>query len=294
MWLAIKISQLCCELTCILHFSIQSQCVKECGTWTRRPTNMPTASPTISAKPTIMPTPAPTVSAAPSVSPSASPSAAPTKEACFAGWSHQCQDDEDYVSPQGTDCASFSNLNCHSFSAVYSAEEFFALVTSCPCSCSIECGTYTAAPSPTPSSAPSGSPPVSVVISGKAFSVQITPVSSLMDAQALGVFQSTMEAMTLENLALTNETDAQLSFISFAQNIPSSGQLEVNAQLGGTFVVPASGPGVPDPAYAPTMKQLDDAVAAIFITQEVEFITSLQTASNLNSVQNVTFNFTLN
>lgn len=115
-----------------------------------------------------------------------------------------------------------------------------------------------------------------------------------MGAQALGVFQSTMEAMTLENLALTNETDAQLSFISFAQNIPSSDQLEVNAQLGGTFVVSASGPGVPDPAYAPTMKQLDDAVAAIFMAQELEFITSLQAASNLNSVQNVTFDFTLN
>lgn len=97
--------------------------------------------------------------------------------------------------------------------------------------------------------------------------------------------------MTLENLALTTETDAQLSFLSFAQNTPSSGQLEVNAQLGGTFVVPASGPGVPDPAYTPTMKQLDDAVAAIFTTQELEFIASLQTASNLNGVQNVTFLF---
>ena len=279
-------------LTQTLPFSIQSQYVKECGTWTRPPTNMPTASPSISAKPTIMPTPAPTKSAAPSVSPSSSPSAAPTKEACFAGWSHQCQDDENYVSPQDTDCASFSNFDCHSFSAVYSAEDFFALVTSCPCSCSIECGTYTAAPSPTPSSAPSGSPPVSVSISGKVFSVQITPVSSLMDAQALGVFQSTMEVMALENLALSNEIDAQLSFITFAQNTPSSDQLEVNAQFGGTFVVPASGPGVPDPAYAPTMQQLDDAVALIFSSQESEFVTSLQTASNLNGVQSVvSFNF---
>jgi len=255
---------------------------------------MPTALPTISAKPTIMPTPAPTVSSAPSASPSESPSLAPTKEACFAGWSHQCQDNETYISPQGTNCASFSNLDCNLFSAVYSAEHFFALVTSCPCSCSIKCGTYTAAPSPSPSQAPSGSPPVTVSISGKTFSVQITPVSSRMDAQALGVFQSTVEAMTLQNLArLSNETDAQLSFISFAQNIPSSDQLEVNAQLGGTFVVPASGPGVPDPAFAPTMKQLDDAVEAIFSLQEAELVASLQTDSNLNSVQRVTyFNFT--
>ena len=57
-----------------------------------------------------------------------------------------------------------------------------------------------------------------------------------------------METMTLQNLALSNETDAQFSFISLSQNMPSSGQLEVNAQVGGTFVVPVSGPGVPDPA----------------------------------------------
>jgi hypothetical protein len=254
---------------------------------------MPTEPPTISAKPTIMSTQTPTVSSEPSAPPSKKPSAAPTKEACYDGWSHQCQDDEAYISPQGTDCTSFTNLDCHKFSEVYLTEDFFALVTSCPCSCSIECGTYTPASSPTPSFAPSGSPPVAVSILGKAFALQITPVSSLMDAEALGVFQNTVEAMTLINLALTNETHAQLSFLSFAQNISSSGQLEVNAQLGGTFVVPASSPGVPDPAYEPTMKQLDDAVEAIFSLREVDFIASLQTASNLNSVQNLmSFNFT--
>ena len=156
--------------------------------------------------------------------------------------------------------------------------------------CEIECGTWTlptyTAP---PSQAPSGSPPVTVFVSGTPFVVQITPVSSWM---ALGGFTSIVETMTLQNLALSNETDVQLSFISLSQNIPSSGQLEVNAQVGGTFVVPASGPGVPDPAYAPNMKQLDDALAAIFLSQEVEFIASLRNASNLN-VQNVTyFNFT--
>ena len=125
--------------------------------------------------------------------------------------------------------------------------------------------------------------------SGTPFVVQITPVSSWI---ALGGFTSIVETMTLQNLALSNETDVQLSFISLSQNIPSSGQLEVNAQVGGTFVVPASGPGVPDPAYPPTMKQLDDALAVIFLSQEVEFIASLRSASNLN-VQNVTyFNFT--
>ena len=92
---------------------------------------------------------------------------------------------------------------------------------------------------------------VSVSVSGTSFVVQITPVSSWI---ALGGFTSIVEAMTLQNLALSNETDAQFSFISLSQNIPSSGQLEVNAQVGGIFVVPASGPGVPDPAYAPTMK----------------------------------------
>jgi len=71
---------------------------------------------------------------------------------------------------------------------------------------------------------------------------------------SFGGFTSIVETMTLQNLALSNETDAQFSFISLSQNIPSSGQLEVNAQVGGTFVVPVSGPGVPDPAYAPTMK----------------------------------------
>ncbi len=100
---------------------------------------------------------------------------------------------------------------------------------------------------------PGRSPPVTVSISGSPFVVQITPVSSWI---ALGGFTSIVETMALQNLALSNETDsdAQFSFISLLQNIPSSGQLEVNAQVGGTFVVPASGPGVPDPAYAPTMK----------------------------------------
>lgn len=112
---------------------LTTHCTSLFRTWTLTPTATPTAlaSSSPSASPT---TPHPTSR------PSAIPSISPTKDVCVVGWENSCQDDESYVSPQGTDCATFKTLDCFLFDGIYDPNEWIELVNACPCSCNIECG----------------------------------------------------------------------------------------------------------------------------------------------------------
>mmetsp|Transcript_14623 Transcript_14623/g.31705 ORF Transcript_14623/g.31705 Transcript_14623/m.31705 type:complete len:453 (-) Transcript_14623:50-1408(-) len=274
--------------------SCPCSCGIECNTWTLPPTMQPTTAPTGSTKPSASPSGNPTFSVAPSPMHSESPSSQPTKQACVAGWENSCQDDETYISPQGSICSSFSNFDCTLFIGIYSSDEFLDLVNSCPCTCNIECGTYTKAPSPTPSMAPSGSPPVSVSVTSTPFEVQMSPVESLMDPLASGTFQNTLMSMTLSNFALLSplfeEADVQLSFGSFLQSRPSASILSVTSEFVATVTVPAVGPGVPDPSSVPTVDELDTAIAMVFaVPDPPEFLAGISTSPALASVTNVVF-----
>ena len=71
-------------------------------------------------------------------------------DACQAGWSPSCQDDDQYRCHNGLGCNAYRGYDCTQFIVVkYSPKQVANLIAHCPCSCGIPCGTHAAPPQPT-------------------------------------------------------------------------------------------------------------------------------------------------